>query len=239
MEISESVDDEPEREKPTQEVPMKPYIPAIPFPQRLKSCKLENQYEKFLNMLLEIHISILFADVLAQMPLYAKFMNEVLSNMKKFEEVKTITLNEKCSYVIQCTIPSKLKDTESFSLPCTIGDIGIKKALRDLGASVSLMPLSIYKRLGLGELKKTRILLQLVNRSMKYPLGVLEDVLVKVDRFFILCDFVMLEMNEDADIPIILGRSFLATAGTNIDVKAGKLILNVGEKRLTLILIKL
>ncbi|XP_074342337.1 uncharacterized protein LOC141679861 [Apium graveolens] len=177
-------------------------------------------------MFCEIHISILFADALAQMPLYAKFMKEVLSNRKKFEEVKIITLNEKCSSIIQGTIPSG-----SFSLPYTIGEIKIKKTLCDLGASVSLMPLSIYKRLGLGELKKTRIALQLADRSIKYPLGVLEDVLVKVDRFVIPCDFVVLEMSEDVDIPIILRRPFLATAGTNIDVKAGKLTLKVGEEK--------
>ncbi|XP_074347674.1 uncharacterized protein LOC141686545 [Apium graveolens] len=182
-------------------------------------------------MFREIHISIPFADALAQMPLYAKFMKEVLSYRKKFEEVKIITLNEECSSVIQCTIPPKLKDPGSFSLSCTIAEIGIKKALCDLGASVSLMPLSIYKRLGLGELKKTRISLHLADSSIKYPLGVLEDVLVKVKRFVISCDFVVLEMNEDADIPIILGRPFLATTGTNIDVKASKLTLNVGEEK--------
>ncbi|XP_074356161.1 uncharacterized protein LOC141695851 [Apium graveolens] len=231
MEISESVDDEPEREKPIHKVLKKPYIPPINFPQRLKNYKLEKQYEKFLKMFREIHISIPFADALAQMPLYAKFMKEVLSNKKKFEEVKIISLNEECSSVIQCTIPPKLKDLGSFSFPCTIGEIGIKKALCDLGASVSLMPHSIYKRLILGEIKKTRISLQLADISIKYPLGVLEDILVKVDIFFIPYDFIMVEMNEDVDIPIILGRPLLATAGTNIDVKARKLTLNVGEEK--------
>ncbi|XP_074363924.1 uncharacterized protein LOC141704610 [Apium graveolens] len=215
-EISESVDNEPKKEKATHKATIKSYIPPIPFPQRLKNCKLENQYEKFLKMFREIHISIPFADALAQMPLY---------------EVKTITLSEECSSIIQCTIPPKLKDPGSFSLLCTSGEIEIKKTLCDLGASVSLMPLSIYKRLGLGELKKTRISLQLADRSIKYPLGILEDVLVKVDRFVIPCDFVVLEMNEDVDILIILGRPFLATAGPNIDVKAGKLTLNAGEEK--------
>ncbi|XP_074356461.1 uncharacterized protein LOC141696179 [Apium graveolens] len=164
------------------------------------------------------------------MPLYAKFMNEVLSNKKKFEGVKTITLNEECSSFIQRTIPSKLKDPGSFSLACAIGEIIIKIPLCDLGAGVSLMAYSIYKRLGLGELKKTRISLQITDRSIKYPLGVLENDLVKVDKFVIPCNFVVLKMNEDVDIVIILVRPFLETAGTNIDVKAGKHTLNVGEK---------
>ncbi|XP_017221296.1 uncharacterized protein LOC108198026 [Daucus carota subsp. sativus] len=178
-----------------------------------------------------IHISIPFADALAQMPLYAKFLKQVLSNRKKLEAVETMSLNEECSAVIQRKIPPKLKDPGSFSLPCTIGQVGVKRALCDLGASVSLMPYSIYKRLGLGELKKTRISLQLADRTIKYPLGVLEDVLVNVDKFVIPCDFVILEMNEDVEIPIILGRLFLATAGASIDVKAGKLSLNVGEEK--------
>ncbi|XP_017227876.2 uncharacterized protein LOC108203452 [Daucus carota subsp. sativus] len=210
---------------------VKQYVPPIPYPQRLTNRKLEKQYEKFLKMFREIHISIPFADALAQMPLYAKFMKQVLSNRKKLEAVETISLNEECSAVIQHNIPPKLKDPGSFSLPCTIGKVGVKRALCDLGASVSLMPHSIYKRLGLGELKKTRISLQLADRTIKYPLGVLEDVLVNVDKFVIPCDFVILEMNEDVEIPIILGRPFLATAGASIDVKAGKVSLNVGEEK--------
>ncbi|XP_017221328.1 uncharacterized protein LOC108198059 [Daucus carota subsp. sativus] len=210
---------------------LKQYVPPIPFPQRLTNRKLEKQYEKFLKMFREIHISIPFADALAQMPLFAKFMKQVLSNRKKLEAVETISLNEECSAVIQREIPPKLKDPGSFSLPCTIGQVGVKRALCDLGASVSLMPHSIYKRLGLGELKKTSISLQLADRTIKHPLGVLEDVLVNVDKFVIPCDFVILEMNEDVDIPIILGRPFLATAGASINVKAGKLTLNVGEEK--------
>ncbi|XP_074336311.1 uncharacterized protein LOC141673459 [Apium graveolens] len=205
VEISESVDDEPKKEKATHKATMKPYIPQIPFPQRLENCKLEKQYEKFFKMFCEIHINIPFADLLALMPLYVKFMKEVMYNRKKFEEVKIITLNEECSYVIQHIIPPKLKDPGSFTFPCTLGEIRIKKSLCDLGTSVSLMPHSIYKRLGLGELKKTRISLQLADVSIKYPLGVLEDVLVKVDKFVIPCDFFVLEMNEEVDIPIILG----------------------------------
>ncbi|XP_074377248.1 uncharacterized protein LOC141718762 [Apium graveolens] len=93
------------------------------------------------------------------------------------------------------------------------------------------MPHSICRRLGLEELKKKRISLQLADRTVKYPLGIIEDVLVKVDKYFIPCDFVVLEMDEDVEMPIILGRPFLATTGTIIDVNAGKLTLNVGEDK--------
>ncbi|XP_017227639.1 uncharacterized protein LOC108203313 [Daucus carota subsp. sativus] len=230
VKIAEKIVDDP-KEYIAPKAHVKQYVPPIPFPQRLTNRKLEKQYEKFLKMFREIHISIPFADALAQMPRYAKFMKQVLSNRKKLEAVETISLNEECSAVIQRNIRPKLKDPGSFSLPCTIGKVGVKRALYDLGPSVSLMPYSIYKRLGLGELKKIRISLQLADRTIKYPLGVLEDVLVNVDKFVILCDFVILEMNEDVEIPIILGRPFLATAGASIDVKAGKLSLNVGEEK--------
>nr|XP_017239488.1 PREDICTED: uncharacterized protein LOC108212272 [Daucus carota subsp. sativus] len=215
VKIAEKIEDEPKDETPPK-AKVKQYVPPLTFPQSLTNQKLEKQYEEFLKMFREIHISIPFANALAQMPLYA---------------VDTISLNEECSAVIQRKIPPKLKDPGSFSLPCSIGKVGVKRALCDLGASVSLMPYSIYKRLGLGELRKTRISLQLADRTIKYPLGVLEDVLVNVDKFVIPCDFIILEMNEDVEIPIILGRPFLATAGASIDVKAGKLALNVGEEK--------
>ncbi|MGI4673509.1 hypothetical protein ACR2XN_29000, partial [Klebsiella pneumoniae] len=110
MEISEKRVDEPKEEEVTPYVPPAPYVPPIPFPERLHNRKLEKQYEKFLKMFREIYISIPFADALAQMPLYAKFMKTVMSNRKKLEEVETITLNEECSAVIQRKIPPKLKD---------------------------------------------------------------------------------------------------------------------------------
>ena len=89
----------------------------------------------------------------------------------------------------------------------------------DLRASVSLMSLSLYERLGIGELKSTRMTLQLEDRSVKYPTGIIEDVPVKVGKIYILVDFVVMEMEEDNQVPILLGRPFLATAGAIIDVK--------------------
>ncbi|XP_074327014.1 uncharacterized protein LOC141664955 [Apium graveolens] len=228
---NEKVDDEQKEEEVAPKAPGKPHVPPIPFPQRLHNRQLEKQYEKFLQIFRQLHINIHFADALAQMPLYAKFLKEMLSRKQKIEDVETITLNAECSAVIQKSIPQKLKDPGSFSLPCTIGKMENIKALCDLGASVSLMPYSICRRLDLGELKKTRISLQLADRTVKYPLGIIEDVLVKVDNFFIPCDFVVLEMNEDVEMPIILGSPFLATIGTTIDVKGRKLTLNVGEDK--------
>ena len=119
-------------------------------------------------------------------------------------------------------IPSKLKDPESFSVPCIIGNLKFDNILCDLGASINLMPLSIFRALGMGELKQTVVSLQLADRSIKYPLGVLEDVLVKVDKFYFPVDFIVLDMEEDSNVPLILGRPFLVTGRTLIDVEKRK-----------------
>ena len=134
------------------------------------------------------------------------------------EEYKTITLTEECNAIIQKKLPHKLKDPVSFSIPCTIGNAVFERALCDLGASINLMPLSIFRRLGLGEAKPTTVTLQLADRSLKHPRGIIEDVLVKVDKFIFVVDFIVLEMEEDKEIPIILGRPFLATGRDLIDV---------------------
>ncbi|XP_020272432.1 uncharacterized protein LOC109847612 [Asparagus officinalis] len=196
-----------------------PYKPPLPFPQRLAKVKLEKQFGKFLEILKKLHINIPFTEAISQMPSYAKFLKEILSNKRKLEEYETVALTEECSAIIQNKLPPNLKDPGSFSIPCVIGNVSINRALCDLGASVSLMPMSIYKKLGIGDLKPTTISLQLADRSVKYPVGILEDVPIQVGKFFIPVDFVILEMEEDSNIPIILGRPFIATAGAIIMLK--------------------
>ena len=107
------------------------------------------------------------------MPSYAKFLKEILSNKRKLEERETVALTEECSTTIQNKLVAKLKDPGSFSIPCLIGNVSINRALRDLRSSVSLMPLSLCKKLELREMRPTTISLQLVDRSVKYPVGVL------------------------------------------------------------------
>lgn len=152
------------------------------------------------------------------MPSYVKFMKKILSNKRKLKEYETVTLTEECSAILQRKLPPKLNDPGIFTIPCTIGNSFFDKALCDLGASINLMPLSVYRKLGLGEAKPTTVSLQLADRSIKYPRGVLEDVIVKVDKFIFPADFIVLDMEEDDEIPIILGRPFLATGRTLIDV---------------------
>ncbi|XP_021725330.1 uncharacterized protein LOC110692608 [Chenopodium quinoa] len=207
-------------------------MPKVPFPQRLAQAKLEKKFSKFLDVLKNLHINIPFLDVISKMPSYAKFLKDMLSNKRKLEENTTVALNAECSAILQNTLPKKLGDQGSYSIPVKLGDIEINKALCDLGASVSLMPLSICKKLQMGELKPTSISLQLADKSVKFPLGVLEDVPLQVGKFFIPCDFVVMEMDEDVNVPIILGRPFLATAGAIIDMKKGKITFEVGDEKL-------
>ncbi|KAJ9170165.1 hypothetical protein P3X46_018293 [Hevea brasiliensis] len=156
MEEKGSKERESKEEEPKYVAP-KAYIPPLPFPQRFQKAKLDKQFGKFLEVLKSLHVTIPFTDALAQMPSYAKFLNEILSNKKKLEEFETVALTEESNAILQNKLPPKLKDPGSFSMPCHIGDISIDKALCDLGASVSLMPLSIYEKVKIGEMKPTTI----------------------------------------------------------------------------------
>ncbi|XP_022883885.1 uncharacterized protein LOC111400727 [Olea europaea var. sylvestris] len=198
---------------------------------RLRKHMMEQQYKKFLEILKKLHINIPFADALIQMPSYANFLKDILTNKLQLEEHETVMLTKESSARIQKKLPPKLKYPRSFTVPCTIGDFYFNKALCDLGASVNLMLLSIFRKLGLGEPKATTVTLQVADRSLTHPRGIIEDVLVKVDKLIFLVDFLILDMEEDKDVPIILGRPFLATARALIDVQQGQLTLKLGEEQ--------
>ncbi|XP_075518285.1 uncharacterized protein LOC142552395 [Primulina tabacum] len=205
-------------------------INSLSFPQRAKQLQLDTQFSKFLEIFKKLHINIPFAEALAQMPSYAKFLKEILSNKRKFVDFETVKLSEECSAILQNKLPPKLYDPGSFSIPCTIGTSNFSKALCDLGASINLMPYSCFEKLKIGKVKTTTMSLQLADRSIKYPRGVVEDVLVKVDKFIFPVDFVVLDMAEDREIPLILGRPFLATGKALIDVQKGELVLRLNDE---------
>ncbi|XP_047948956.1 uncharacterized protein LOC125194774 [Salvia hispanica] len=137
---------------------------------------------------------------------------------------------ENCSVIIQKKFPAKLKEPGSFNISCVIGDDKHMKALCDLGASINLMPLSFFWKMEIGILKPTRITLQMVDRSVTYPEGIIEDVLVQVNDFIFPVDFVVLDMEEDMNVPLILGRPFLATGKALIDLSRGELTIRMGPK---------
>ena len=177
----------------------------------------------------KLHINIPFTDALEQMPSYVKFMKDILSKKRRLLDFKTMNLTKECSAILQRKLPQKLKDPGSFTIPCTIGNSIFERALCDLGASINLMSLSIFRRLGLGEARPTTATLQLADISLRHPRGVIEDVLVKVEKFIFPADFIVLDMKEDKEIPIILGRPFLATSRAMIDVQRGELKLRVQD----------
>ena len=168
--------------------------------------------------------------MISQIPLYAKFLKEKLSKKRKIAEEGIVNLTATCNAIIQQKLPAKMKDPGSFTIPCSIRKYEFKKALCDSGASINLMPLSVVQRLSLGELTPTTITLQMVDRSMAQPEGILEDVLVKVGKFIFPVDFVIMKMEEDTQIPLLLGRPFLATGAALIDVQKGELTLRVGDE---------
>ncbi|XP_062119284.1 uncharacterized protein LOC133833038 [Humulus lupulus] len=152
-------------------------------------------------------------------------MKEILSKKRKMKDYETVALTKECSAILQRKLPQKLRDPGSFTIQCTIGKFECKHALCDLGASINLMPLSVFRRLSLGEAHPTTVTLQLADRSVKHPRGIIEDVLVKVDKFIFPADFIVLHMDEDENVPIIMGRPFLATGQALIDVQKGELTL--------------
>ena len=164
------------------------------------------------------------------MPNYTKFLKEILRKKKKIAEEGIVNLTTTCSVVIQRSLPAKMKDPCIFTIPRSIGKYEFKKDLCDSGARINLMPLSVVQRLSLGELTPTKIILQMADRSMAQPEGVLEDVLVKVGKFILPMDFVVMKMEEDNQVPLLLGRPFLATGAALIDVKKGELTLRVGNE---------
>ncbi|XP_045791275.1 uncharacterized protein LOC123885979 [Trifolium pratense] len=205
-------------------------------PNSDKTTEKERQFKKFVELLQKLNITIPFTEAITQIPSYAKFLKDILTNKKKIEEEETVMLTAECSSILQNNMPPKLKDPGSFSIPCVIGKHVIDRALCDLGASISLMPMPIYEKLKLGELRPTKMSIQFADRSVKYPLGILENVPVRIGQFFIPTDFIVMDIREDSNTPIILGRPFLATAGAIIDVKKGKLTFEVGEEKVEFIL---
>ncbi|XP_057723637.1 uncharacterized protein LOC130939560 [Arachis stenosperma] len=155
-----------------------------------------------------------------------------MTRKRNWGEKETVVLTEECSAIIQKKLSQKMKDPGSFQIPCIIGDINIEKPLCDLGASINLMSLAMMKRMRIEEAKPTRMALQLADRTFKFPHGMVEDLLVKVGEFIFPADFVMLDMEEEVNTLIILGRPFLATTGAIIDVQKGELALRLHEERM-------
>ena len=209
-----------------------------PFPQAIQKKKNHVKQKEILEVLREVKVNIPLLDMIKQVPTYAKFLKDLCTVKRSLNVNKKVFLTEQVSAIIGNKTPVKYKDPGCPTISVNIGGTSVEKALLDLGASVNLLPYSMYQRLGLGELKPTSITLSLADRSIKIPKGTIEDVLIQVDKFYYPVDFVVLDTEPVAvgpnHVPIILGRPFLATSNAIINCRNGLMQLTFGNMTLEL-----
>ncbi|GJR19540.1 zinc knuckle CX2CX4HX4C containing protein [Tanacetum coccineum] len=162
---------------------------------------------------------------------YAKYMKELVENKPRTEEYEEIRMNPRCSALLRNHLPPKEQDPGSFILHCSIGKLDFNNALADLGASISVMPLSMYKRLGIGKLEPINIVIEMADNTKCTPKGIVENLLIKIVKFMFPVDFVILNMVEDLRMPIILGIPLLATAHAKVDIFRKSISLEVGSEK--------
>ncbi|KAL9339086.1 hypothetical protein Peur_068101 [Populus x canadensis] len=209
------------------------FVPRAPFPQRLGKPKHDLMNSEIYELFKQVKVNIPLLDAIKQVPSYAKFLKDLCTIKRRLNVKERAFLTEHASAIIQFKTPPKYKDPGCPTISCIIGNHKIDQALLDLGASVNLIPYTVYEQLGLGEIKPTRITLQLADRSIKIPRGIVEDVLVQVDKFYFPVDFVVLDtapiQGSNAPIPVILGRPFLATSNALINCRNGVMKLSFGN----------
>ncbi|CAN6712142.1 unnamed protein product [Malus baccata var. baccata] len=207
-------------------VPTNVFPSNVPFPNRFKQTKKEEAKKDILETFRKVQVNIHFLDAIKQVPRYAKFLKELCTTRKRISTKEVVKVGKNVSAILQRKLPPKCKDLGSFTIPCVIGNTRFESAMLDLGASINVMPYSIYASMNLGELKNDGVIIQLADRSNAYPKGVLEDVLVHVNHLIFPADFYVLEMDESdhaPSLPILFGRPFMKTTRTKIDVFNGTL----------------
>ncbi|CAN6586236.1 unnamed protein product [Malus baccata var. baccata] len=207
-------------------VPTNVFPSNVPFPSRFMQTKKEEAEKDILETFRKVQVNIPLLDAIKQVPRYAKFLKELCTTRKRISTKEVVKVGENVSAILQRKLPPKCKDPGSFTIPCVIGNTRFESAMLDLGASINVMPYSIYASMNLGVLKNDGVIIQLADRSNAYPKGVLEDVLVQVNHLIFPADFYVLKMDESdhaTSLPILLGRPFMKTARTKIDVFNGTL----------------
>ncbi|XP_075086243.1 uncharacterized protein LOC107819768 [Nicotiana tabacum] len=209
------------------------HMPTLPFPQKMKREKLDKCFGRLLEILKQLYVNIPFIEVLTQMAAYAKFLKKILSSKRKLKETTMVMLNAHCSAILQNKIPQKCGDPGSFIIPCSLGSETFDKSLCDSGVSINLMPLSLFRRLDgeLGVIKSIPVSLQLVDQTTILPEEIIEDILVRVDKFMFPIDFIVVDMEVKKEVPLILGRPFLFTGRVILDIYEGQLMLRVGNEK--------
>nr|GFB03691.1 reverse transcriptase domain-containing protein [Tanacetum cinerariifolium] len=211
--------------------------PSIPYPSRRDNEKRRDQanekIEKFYEIFKDMSFEISFTDALILMPKFASTLKALIENKEKLCEMARTTMNEHCLAVILNKLPRKLGDPGKFLIPCEFSGMNECLALADLGASINLMPLSVWEGLSLPELTPTCMTLKLADRSIFKPIGIAKDVSFKVGVFHFLADFVFVNFEPDPRVPLILGRCFLKTSRALIDVHKGELTLRIENEAIT------
>jgi hypothetical protein len=210
-----------------------------PFSMSSSRSKKEDKEKEILEVFKKVELNIPFIDAIKQIPKYVKFLKELCTTKRayKLKGYEMVSMGEVVSVVVKKNMPLNQKDLGAFTIPCVIGNASFKRALCDLGVSISVMPKHVYDSLSLEPLNKTSIVIQLTDRSFVYPLGVIEDVLVKIDSLVIPCDFYILDMEYDScdssnNTPILFRRPFLKTANTKIDCGKDTLSMEVRDKKI-------
>nr|GEU33481.1 reverse transcriptase domain-containing protein [Tanacetum cinerariifolium] len=210
---------------------------SIPYPSRRNDErnreKAKDQIEKLYQIFKDMSFKISFANALILMPKFASTLKSLIENKEKLSKMAQTPLNEHCSAVLLKKLPEKLGDPGKFLIPCDFPGIAKCLALTVLGASINLMPYAVWKKLSLPELTPTCMTLKLADHSISQPVGVSEDVYVKVGSFHFPSDFIVVDFDADPRVPLILGRSFLKTGRALIDVFEGELTLRVGKEAIT------
>nr|GFC90263.1 reverse transcriptase domain-containing protein [Tanacetum cinerariifolium] len=196
--------------------------------------RAKDQIDKFYQIFKDMSFKISFADALMLMLKFASTLKALIVNKEKLSEMAQTPLNEHCSAILLKKLPEKLGDPCKFLIPCDFPGMAECLALADLSAIINLMPYSMWKRLSLSDLTPMCMTLELADRSITSPVGIVEDVYVKVGSFHFPADFVVVDFDADPRVPLILGRSFLKTKKSQIDMFEGELTLRVGKEAITL-----
>nr|GEY32765.1 reverse transcriptase domain-containing protein [Tanacetum cinerariifolium] len=217
--------------------PMPNVKSSIPYPSRHDNerCRdqANEQIKKFYEIFKDMSFEISFTDALILMPKFASTLKALIGNKEKLSEMDRTPMNEHCLAVILKKLPRKLGDPDKFLIPCEFPGMDECLALADLGASINLMPFSVWEALLLSELTPTCMTLELADRSVFKPIGIAKDVSVKVGVFHFPANFVVVDFEPDPRVTLILGRCFLKTSRALIDVHKGELTLRIGNEAIT------
>nr|GFA72027.1 reverse transcriptase domain-containing protein [Tanacetum cinerariifolium] len=229
---------EVQKDKPIEE----PYVVIpkakanLPYPSRLIKEKIREKDDilaaKFMEIFRDLHFELSFADALVHMPKFAPMFKKLLNNKNKLIELTKTPLNKNCSAVVLKNLLEKLGDPGRFLIPCDFSEFDNCLALADLGASINLMPLSIWKKLKLPMLNDTKMVLELADRTISKHTGVAENVFVKVGKFYFPADFFVLDFIADPRVSLILGRPFLSTAHAIINAHEREIIIRQDQQSL-------